>query len=103
MHSGQNNGENCETEQIISNIDCDSEDQFQIFHWNAKLAHREEIKVLSAKMLHMGLRTYKSRGIQFQEYKTEWTGGKKRIKIMVKSETQSTFYVKKAIEQGQKF
>lgn len=28
MHSGQNNGENCETEQIISNIDCASEDQF---------------------------------------------------------------------------
>lgn len=28
MYSGQNNGENCETEQIISNIDCASEDQF---------------------------------------------------------------------------
>ena len=27
-HSGQNNGENFETEQIISNTDCASEDQF---------------------------------------------------------------------------
>lgn len=27
MHNGQNNGKNQETEQIISNIDCDSEDQ----------------------------------------------------------------------------
>lgn len=63
MHNGQNNGKNWETEQIISNIDCDSEDQLQIFHWNAKLAHREEIKVLSTKMLPMGLRTFKSTGI----------------------------------------
>ena len=29
MHNGQNNGENCETEQIISNIDCDSKINFR--------------------------------------------------------------------------